>query len=166
MNGIKTYLRKKLFIPFIIISLILITLGILLELPDLYEFYAWASIRSLPWRIYALGLDILIICLLLLIEEYEIFKFKKHYRFLFYFSYYSLTVYASHYLLTLIFLNMFNADILLWLFLITTIILYGLLLNVLYKKLGAKISIKAQISRLSVVLADIIQERKKNEMRL
>ncbi len=162
----KKYLKNNILIPCIIISIILICLGYLLEFPDLFSSQGWAHIRSLPWRIYALGVDIFLISLLIFIEEYELIKFKKNYRFLFYFSYYSFTVYASHYLLTLIFLNLFNVDLTFWFFLIMTMILYGLLLNVLYKKLGPKVSIKIQISRLSSFLANYIDKRKNRVMRL
>ncbi|MFX1277658.1 MAG: heparan-alpha-glucosaminide N-acetyltransferase domain-containing protein [Promethearchaeota archaeon] len=163
----KKYLKCNLLVPSFIISIILITTGIILEFPiDLTSPYVWASIRSFPWRIHAIGIDMLLISILIFLEEYEILKFKKNYRFLFYFSYYSFTVYGTHYILTVIFIERFNADIFFWMTLFITLLLYGLLLNISYKKLGPKISIKAQISRMSVVLANIIEERKNNKKRL
>jgi len=162
----REYLKNKILKPCLNIGLVLMIFGILLEFPDITNDHVWAQIRSLPWRIYALGFDIFLIALLLLIEEYEIIKLKKNYRFLFYFSYYSFTVYGSHYILTLLFFRRFNVDLSFFITLFITLILYGLLLNILYKTLGSKVSIKVQISRISSGLAEIIEERKKNEMRL
>ena len=162
----RKYLRNNILYPCLNIGLILMIFGILLEFPDITSYFGWSHIRSLPWRIYALGFDIFLIALLLLVEEYEVIKLKKNYRFLFYFSYYSFTVYGSHYILTLIFLNKFNVDLTFFITLIITLLLYGLLLNILYKKFGPKISIKAQIGRISSGLAGIIEERKKNGKRL
>ena len=152
------YLKNNILIPSFTIGGILIISGILLYFPEFLN----SMDRALSWRIYALGVDLTIISLLLLIEEHDVFSFKKNYRFLFYYSYYSFTVYASHYLLTLIFWHSLQADILFWILIITTLILYGLLLNLLYKKIGPKVSIKHQINRLSVGLAQIIEERKKS----
>ena len=166
LNERKKYLKERILKPCLNIGLILMIFGILLEFPDITSHSGWSHIRSLPWRIYALGFDIFLIALLFLIEEYEIIKLKRHYRFLFYFSYYSFTVYGSHYILTLLFLHKFNVDFTFFITLIITLILYGLLLNVLYKKLGPKISVKAQISRMSSILAGFIEERKKDEKRL
>jgi hypothetical protein len=111
--------------------------------------------------IYSLGLHLILISILIIIEESGIFQTKKNFKFLFYFSYYSLTVYGTHYLLTIIFkrqLTVYN----IWIFIIITIVLFNTLFRIAYKTLKQKVSLKAQINVISVKLARIIEERKKN----
>jgi len=91
-------LKKKLMLPALIMAPILIIIGILFNFPEFF------TIRgSFSWAIYVLGLDLILITILVSIEEFEIIKTKKSYKFLFYFSYYSLSLYIFHSPLALFF---------------------------------------------------------------
>lgn len=150
----KQDLKKNLIIPSIIIGGFLIILGISIDFPN------FLIRQSLSWMIYAIGINISFISILLLFEKFVVGKTKRSYRLLFYYSYYSLTVYLGHNLLYFIFLKQLNAFNI-WFFILTTFILIGLLLRFIYKKWGAKASIKIQIGRLSLEIALRIEERKK-----
>ncbi|MFW9880242.1 MAG: heparan-alpha-glucosaminide N-acetyltransferase domain-containing protein [Candidatus Thorarchaeota archaeon] len=153
-NNKKQDLKKKLIIPLIIIGGFLIILGISINFPK------FLIRQSLSWMIYAIGINISFMSILLLFEKFVVGKTKRSYRLLFYYSYYSLTVYLGHNLLYFIFLKRLNAFNV-WFFILTTFFLIGLLLRFIYKKLGAKASIKIQIGRLSLAIALRIEERKK-----
>ena len=150
-------LDKKLIFPSLMIGVFLVVFGISFDFPEFLN----GLYRSFPWMIYSSGIHLILISTLLFIEEHEVLKTKREYRFLFYFSYYSFTVYASHYLLTLIFWRQLN-DRNIWIFIIITLLLYNLLFRLAYKTLKQKISLKAQINVASVKLTRIIEERKKD----
>ena len=107
-----------------------------------------------------MGICLVLNSILLTLEEYNVFETKRSYRFLFYFSYYSLTLYLSHYLLFFLFRNQLNVYSL-CLFIVVTVILYGLVLKFFYDKLGNKISLKIQIGRLAVFLTKIKHKENK-----
>jgi len=84
---------------------------------------------------------------------------QKRYRFFSYFSYYSFTVYLLHNLLYFLFFDSlypFN----IWIYNSAIIILIGFALRCIYNKWGSKFSIKAQIGRLSLGIAKLIDNRK------
>lgn len=135
-------LKKKLIIPslllggIIVIFILIANLTLILNLPSFYGIVS------------TLGVCLIIFSLLVLIEEYEIFKLKKDFRFLFYFSYYSLTIYLVHNLLFFVFskrLNALGSSI----YIVSVIVLIGLFLKFIYPKVGASLSIKKLISKLS-----------------
>jgi hypothetical protein len=101
-----------------------------------------------------------LLSVLLIIEEYEIITTKRSYKFLFYFSYYSLTIFLAHNLLFFAFTRQISASYIIY-FVIGTTILVGVLLRYAYKKLGGKISIKVQISKMSIELAKRVERRSK-----
>ncbi len=155
----KKILKNNFIIPTIITGISLIIVGILLKFPN------FTDRISLSWIIYSLGIDILLFSILLIFEEFIITDTKKSYKFLFYYSYYSLTIYLSHNILYFLFLKQLNL-ITIWFSAIGTFIFLGLLFRAIYKKWGAKASVKVQISRLSLGLTSRIEEMLKNREKL
>ncbi len=155
-NSKKKYLKINLIIPSLAIGSLLIISGILFIFPNFLER------TSFSWIIYSLGIELLIFSLLLIFEEFIINDIKKSFKFLFYYSYYSLTVYLGHNLLYFLFFESLNIyDI--WIFILATFIILGLLLRFIYKKWGAKASIKIQIGKLSSILTMKIEAHKRNQ---
>ncbi len=160
-------LKNKLLLPSLIMGALLIMFGIIFNFSgqethfvnDVFlDFPAFLQHRSFSWLVYSLGIHLILISVLLGIEEFEIIKTEKSYKFIFYFSYYSLTVYLAHFLLFLAFfgqLNVLNALI----SSVITIALIGVLLRAIYKKWKGSASIKVQIGRLSSALARKIKEK-------
>ena len=143
---IKKALKKKVIYPGIVIGIFLIILGILIRFPQ------FLVNRSLSWMIYTLGIDITLLIIFMIFEEFIHFKKRMENGFLFYFSYYSLTVYLAHNLLYFLFykqLTILN----IWFFILGVYIGVGYLLKVLYRKFGSKISLKYQIGRMANALA-------------
>ena len=128
-------LKRKMIFPSLIMAPILITIGVLFKFP---EFFVLRG--SFSWSIYVLGLDIILITILLSIEEYEIVKTEKSYRFLFYFSYYSLSIFIFHYPLALLFYHKISLYSILF-YIVLTIIIVGLFMRFLYKRVEGKYSI-------------------------
>lgn len=148
----KIVFRKKIFIPLLSSGVILITLGISFLFPDLFSEKILTINTNIWWLIYSLGLDLIILLIFLIFEEFEIIKAKKSYKFLFYFSYYSLTLFLLQNINFFLFyglLTRYN----IWIFIITTVILYGLLLRLIYNKLERKFSLKVQVGLLAVKFA-------------
>ena len=133
---------------------ILIIIGVSLNFPDFLNSLG----RSFSWTVYSLGILIILISLLLSIEEYEIITTKRSFKFLFYFSYYSLTIFLAHNLLFFVFTRQISASYIIY-FVIGTTIMVGALLRYAYKKLGWKISIKVQISKMSIEFAKRVERR-------
>jgi uncharacterized membrane protein len=152
----RAILKKRLILPSFLLGGFLIIIGVSLKFPDFLN----SNVRSFSWAIYSLGILIILLSLLLTIEEYEIITTKRSYKFLFYFSYYSLTIFLAHNLLFFVFTRQISASYIIY-FVIGTTILVGLLLRYAYKKLGGKISIKAQISKMSIELARRVERRSK-----
>lgn len=145
-------LKNKLILPSLVVVPILIILGILYEFPQF-----WVRRGSFSNVFYALGLEILLITILLSIEEMEIIKVEKSYRFLYYFSFYSLSVFIGSFIFGLVLRQQFDVfpgiPII-----VVFIILIGLLLRFLYKRVEGKytifnwtitFSMKVQITRWS-----------------
>jgi len=159
----KKHVKKKILIPCVIIGSMMILIGIFVQFPEslkvekasfesTIDFPNFLSRGTISWMIYAIGLELILISVLFSIEEFEIIKTKKSHKFLFFFSYYSFTTYISHNLLYFLFpglLNIYNV----FFITIITLILFGLMLKILYKKLGPNISLKANIGRLSSYLS-------------
>lgn len=149
----KQDLTKRKLISLILIGFLLILFGLFFNFPE------FLRRQSFSWMFYSMGIDTLLLSLLLLLENYNIFKRKKSYKLLFYYSYYSLTIYLSHNLLYFIFLKSLN-PINIWFFIFVTFILVGLSFRFVYKNVREKASLKIQISRLSLSLALKIENRR------
>ncbi|MFX1557677.1 MAG: hypothetical protein ACFFC9_10520 [Promethearchaeota archaeon] len=137
---------NKVILPIFWVGILLIIFGILFQFPKFF------INRSFPWLFYTLGIDLTLLAILIIFEEFPLINTKKGLHFLFYFSYYSLTVYLAHNILYFIFfnkLNIFN----IWIFILITCILTGIILRLIYKRFGSKLSLKVQIGRLAYYLA-------------
>jgi hypothetical protein len=142
----KKTLKTKLLYPCILIGISLIIFGILIRFPQFFVN------RSFSWLIYTLGIDISLLMVFIIFEEFANFKKTEKKGLLFYFSYYSLTIYLSHNLLYFLFyrqLTMIN----IWFFIIILLVIVGYLLKTLYQKFGSTLSLKYQIGRMAISFA-------------
>ena len=142
----KFILKKKLLIPGLIFGIMLIIFGIFFRFPNFLHH------RTFSWLIYSLGIQLILISSLIFIEEIEVFRFKKNYKFLYYYSYYSLSIYLLHNVLFFIFQNSLQ-HVYLLMYISITLFSLGILLRIIHIKIGPHFSIKIQIGRLSRVLA-------------
>jgi len=152
-------LKFKLILPLLIIGGILTGTAVLLFFPD---FLLHGTISAI---IYSLGVILILISILLIIEEFEVFKERKGYRFFYYYSYYSLTIYLTHNSLYFLFagqLKSFN----IWIFLTVLIVLLTLLIRFAHKKYGIKVSVKVQIGRLARGITEKLEEKHKNKQKI
>jgi hypothetical protein len=154
VNNVKSYSNKQIFKLFLLIAPFLILIGVTLNFPD------FLIRSSLSWLIYTLGIDILILVILIFFEENGFFNTKKSYRLLFYYSYYSFTVYLGHNILYFVCYNCFNA-VSIWIAIVITFFLFGLILKQIYKLWGWKASINIIIARFSSYLANRIEIKRK-----
>ncbi len=145
--------KNKLWLPTLIMGPILIIFGVLFYFPD------FLSHGTLSSMFYSLGILLSSFSILLIIEEFEVIKVKKSYRFFYFYSYYSLTIYFAHNIIYFIFLDQLNA-ITIWFAVIGTFILLTLLVRFIYKKYSIKASIKAQIGRISLILIKRIEAKR------
>lgn len=145
--------KKKILFPSLTIGISLIVFTILFIFPEFFHG------KSFYWIYFSMGVCLIFISVLLTLEAYGIFDTSKSYKFLFYYSYFSLTVYLSHNVLYFLFYNQLSEGYF-WLFVIITIILYGLLLKFLYNKYGAYFSLKIQIGKLALGLSNRLESRK------
>ena len=135
-------IKEKMLIPIGVISLLLISFGVLFYFPNFL-------IRStFSWLIYTLGINLMIILILIILEEHNVFKTKKHYRVFFYFSYYSFTVYLGHNFLYFIFFESLDL-IQIWIASLLTFVIISLILRQIYKTWGWKASLKVALGKLS-----------------
>ena len=151
-NEKKTSSKRFFFVTLITCGAGLIFFGAMFEMPQ------YLTRSSFSWIIYSLGFDLSLIAILLVFEEMKIFRTKKSYKFLFYYSYYSLTIYLAHNILYLLFLNQLN-EFNIWFFILAAFVLIGLILRAVYKKWESLASLKAQIGKLSLILATKIEMR-------
>jgi len=149
----KESIKRVFLMPILIIGIIFTSFGII------YRFYDFMYRRTLSAMFYSLGVVLTLLAILMYLEEFEKIKPKKRYRFFFYFSYYSFTVYIAHDLLYFLFYRQLNA-INIWLAAIGIIVLMTLILKVMHNKLGIKVSLKAQLGILSLIIVDKIELRK------
>lgn len=119
------------------------------------------NIASFSWLAFALGMNIIVIAFLLTIEEFELIKTKKRYRFLFFLSYYSLTLYLAHNLLYFVFLHQLR-----WYY-ISFVVFGAICLNVLFyralynSKWRDDVALKIQIGKMARRIVNYIDNRKK-----
>ncbi|MFX1320447.1 MAG: heparan-alpha-glucosaminide N-acetyltransferase domain-containing protein [Promethearchaeota archaeon] len=152
-------LKNKFLLPSLIMGTILILFAVLFLFPDFLIHETFAS------TIYSLGVILTSFSVLLILEEFEVIKVKKSYRFFYFYSFYSFTIYFSHNIIYFIFLNQLNA-LNFWIAAIGTFILLSLLIRFMYKNYGAKVSLKAQIGRVASILARKVEEKKKEQIEL
>ena len=112
--------------------------------------------------IYTMGITLLLMSGLLYFEVYEIFKTKKSYNFMFYFSYYSLTIFFTHNVMYFFFPGQLTIFVVL-IYTLTTIILWGLLMKWIYHKFGPSASIKVQVGKLAAGIVKKIEEKNKRQ---
>ena len=149
-------LKKKMLVQICLVSLGLITFGVLFNFPS------FLSRNSLSWLFYAIGFDLLVLLILIVLEEYGIFNTKKSYRVFFYFSYYSFTVYLGHNFLYFIFYEILDL-VTIWIAVILTFLVFSLILRQVYKIWGWKASLKTILGKLSFELAYRIEEKKRRD---
>ncbi|MFX1366897.1 MAG: heparan-alpha-glucosaminide N-acetyltransferase domain-containing protein [Promethearchaeota archaeon] len=155
----KKFFKMKIIIPILVCGIILIAASFWFLLPNLFTEKILTINTNIWWLTYTLGLDLIIILILLILEENNFFDTKKSYKILFYFSYYSLTLFLLqniNYFLFLGILNRFN----IWIFIIITMIGYGLFLRLMYKRFEGKFSLKVQIGRLTLAIMRRLNNQK------
>ncbi|MHA2036880.1 MAG: heparan-alpha-glucosaminide N-acetyltransferase domain-containing protein [Promethearchaeota archaeon] len=145
--------KKHFLIPIIVVGISLIIVGIFIKFPT------FLIRESMSWVIYSVGIDLSFLSILLMIEKFNIFKTKRSYKLIFYFSYYSLTIYLGHNILYFLFLNQLDL-ISIWIFAALSFFSIGFILRGIYKKYGQKASLKVQIGIFSQKLTENIEARK------
>ena len=144
----KKIVKRKLLFPSVLIGTILILIGFYFILPFLFTEEILSIKSNLWWLMYSLGIEIVLISVFITFDVYELFKPKKSYRFLYYFSYYSLTAFLLQNINYFFFyqsLHWYH----IWLAILITVIVYTLFLRFSYNKWGSKFSLKIQIGRLA-----------------
>lgn len=150
INERRRMVKNRILYPSIICSSILMLIGIHFKFPS------FLANRSESWYFYTLGVNILVISLLFTMEEFNVFKNKKDYKFFYYFSFYSLTIYIFHYLLGYIFFHLLDVYFFFMCYGIT-ITLLAILLKKSHDRFGWKASIKGIIGRVSMEIAKRIE---------
>ncbi|MFX0140676.1 MAG: heparan-alpha-glucosaminide N-acetyltransferase domain-containing protein [Candidatus Hodarchaeota archaeon] len=148
--------KKKLFYPLIIIGGISMILSLILRYP--YTL----SITSISWIAFAIGIVFLIIGVLLYLEEFEVLKTKKQYKFFYYFSFYSLTVYLSHNILYIFFTHQLQWYFA-YIYAAISILIFWVVLIVLFNsRWRNRLSIKIAIGKIAFTIVKRNENKKKN----
>ena len=141
-----------------VVLIVIIDLVLLLVINQFPNFLVFNSISSI---IFAMGLLLTIFSILMLIEILEKVKTTKKYTYFFYYSYYSFTLFLLHNPLALLFIQQFNY-ITIWLVIIVGLVIFGLILQLTYKKIGKWASLKAVLTMISFLIATrLIEKRSK-----
>ncbi|MBD3213342.1 MAG: DUF1624 domain-containing protein, partial [Candidatus Lokiarchaeota archaeon] len=141
-------------IPLLLISSGAILLGVLFQFPLFIE------ANTTSFVIFALGLDLLILCVLITIEKTSQINFNSKYSPLFYYSYYSLTLFAFHYIFYP-FAYIWSLDILSFWFVYTiALIPFTLFLVLMRKKVAGLFSIKYIVNLVGEYMSMKIVENK------
>jgi len=144
---------KYVFItPLLLIGIISVSFGFIFRFPDIIIRRTFSS------QVFSIGSFLILLSILIFNEEFEIIKTKKSYRFFYYYSFYSFTIYLAHNPLYFLFFGQLNIFTI-WIALVGTIILITLLLKGIYKKWGRKASLKTQLSVLSLILLNKIEQK-------
>ncbi len=144
--------KRKLLYPSLLIGAIFIVIGFGFVSPYFFKEEIMFIKSNFWWLFYSLGIELILISVFISIEEFEIFKTKKRYRFLFYYSYYSLTIFLIQNVNFLFFHESLNS-VIVWFYMIITVVLYVLLLRFFHWKWGSSVSLKVQIGKLASNLA-------------
>jgi len=150
-------LKRRIIIPSLIIG------GILIAFVYSVESVQYLNLPSFYRIISSMGISLILFSVFIIIEEYEVFKTKKSYKFIFYYSYYSLTIYLVHNILYFLFFGILNLPALLFI-LPLTIIIIGLLLKQLYNRTKSNFALKVIIGKLAHRIARIVEEKKAIEI--
>jgi hypothetical protein len=145
--------KRKIYVGLLLTGFLLTVVGTLLFFPN------FILRQSISWIIHSLGLEILLITILLMLEDYKLITIKGNYKLFFYYSYYSLTVYLGHNILALLFwnqLNLYN----IWPVLFLTVLGLTYFLKFSYQWKPELISLKFYIGTMSNFLAKILEEKK------
>ncbi|MFX0031964.1 MAG: heparan-alpha-glucosaminide N-acetyltransferase domain-containing protein [Promethearchaeota archaeon] len=135
----KLLFKNKLIIPMFLIGCLLLIYGIAHLFP---EFFRFNTIQAFA---YSLGIILIVLSLFITKQTFQLFKTKKSYRYLFFYSYYSFTIYLGHNILFFLFPERLNF-ITIWIAVIIGNFIFGYLFRTMYIKLGAKASLKTGIS--------------------
>ncbi|MFX1418889.1 MAG: heparan-alpha-glucosaminide N-acetyltransferase domain-containing protein [Promethearchaeota archaeon] len=147
-DDIKRFFNRKIVVPLLLCGVILIVTSFWFLLPSLFTNKILTINTNIWWLTYSLGLDLAIILVFLILEKHNIFNRERSYKFLFYFSYYSLTLFLLqnlNYFLFFELLNRYN----IWYYIVATIVLYGIFLRFVYKKLEGNFSLKVLIGKIA-----------------
>lgn len=148
----RSAIKNEVLLPMLIAGSILIIFGVLSLFPS---FLTHATLSS---TVYSLGVILISTSVLLIVEEYEVINVERSYKFFFYYSYYSFTIYFAHNILYFLLFERVNA-LSIWIFMPLTFLVISLLLRVTFIKLRDKVSIKAQLGKLSAKLTIYVKER-------
>lgn len=150
----KDIFKKKFLLPLLIIGFILIVFSILFYFPSFLLYYTFSAM------VYSLGIIFLLLVILVWIEEFNLIKVIKNYRFFYFYSYYSFTIFLAHNPLYFLFFQKLDI-ITIWIVIFIALVFLTILLRIVYNKLGPKASLKVLISVMSYKIALKIEERKK-----
>ena len=157
-NKRKYQFKNKLLIQMLLIGIFLVFLGVFYQFPNFLTF------NTIPSIIFALGLILTILSILMLIEVLEKVKTTKSYTYFFYYSYYSFTLFLVHNPIALLFIQQFNY-ITIWLAIVVGLVIFGLILRLMYKKIGKWASLKAVLGMISYLIATrLIENRSKKRV--
>ncbi|MHA2281103.1 MAG: heparan-alpha-glucosaminide N-acetyltransferase domain-containing protein [Promethearchaeota archaeon] len=148
----KRFFKRNIITPLLVSGVVLVAISFWFLLPNLFTNKILTINTNIWWLVYSLGLDLLIILILFILEEYNIFLSKRSFKSLFYFSYYSLSLFILqnlNYFLFFELLNRYN----IWYYIIATILVYGFFLRFIYRKIEGNFSLKVQIGKLAAKIA-------------
>ena len=152
----KRVFKRKIIAPLLISGVILIITSLWFLFPYLFTDKILTIKTNISWLIYTLGLDLIILLVLLILEEYNIFNTKKSYRSIYYFSYYSLSLFILQNVNFFLFFGLLNRYSI-WFFTIATVAVYGVFLRFIYIKLEGKFSLKVQIG---IITNSIVRKKR------
>ncbi|MFX1259330.1 MAG: heparan-alpha-glucosaminide N-acetyltransferase domain-containing protein [Promethearchaeota archaeon] len=138
--------KSKFIIPTLGFGGLLILFGVIFMFPN------FLIMRTFSSFIYSLGLVLVLLSILVTIQEFQLIITKRSYKFFYYYSYYSFTIYLTHNFLFFLFSDEFNVFYM-WIAIIITTGLLGVLLNFTCKKIGKMASLKAVLGIFSSELA-------------
>ncbi|GAI59163.1 unnamed protein product, partial [marine sediment metagenome] len=157
-NKIKNQEERKRAIKYEFIKISLLIGIILMIFGAIFSFLDFLFHGTFSSMIYSIGTVLVLLSILLYIEEFEVVKTKKSYRFFYYFSFYSFTIYLAHNPLYFLFFGQLNV-LTIWIAIVGVFIFLTLLLKGVHKKWGRYASLKVLISILSSKLANKLEER-------
>lgn len=126
--------------------------GLLILFGVIFMFPNFLIMRTFSSFIYSLGVVLVLLSIFVTIQEFQLITTKRSYKFLYYYSYYSFTIYLTHNFLFFLFSDEFNVFYM-WVAIIITTALLGVLLNLTCKKIGKMASLKAVLGIFSSELA-------------
>jgi len=163
VNLRKTQIKKKIVRNFALLGTIIIIASILSNIFIFqHDITTWRTTETmgivlgvdrsvLTLMLWVIGCDLVLFSLLTYLHEFKFTPEWRH-RFLFYFSYYSLTLYFLHDIAAPIFWN--RLDIYsIWIPVAITVMVFWYISKIMYEKLGPKLSVKMNLSKVATYLA-------------